>query len=112
MIESDQAELSTQIHVRAVNEWIRDSNRSFCSGALVERFHCECGDDGCERTIGLTDREYESVRADATLFVVAPNHEHPSERVVCESRRFAVVTTIDARSCSAASSADPRHFVN
>ena len=112
MSESGRTELLTQIDVRVVNEWIQEANRSFGSGRLVERFHCECGGRGCEHTIGLTDGEYESVRADATRFVVALNHEHPGERVVCESRRFAIVSTIDARSCSAASSADPRNFVN
>lgn len=112
MSESGRTELLTQIDVRVVNEWIQDANRSFASGRLVERFHCECGGKGCEHTIGLTDGEYESVRADATRFVVALNHEHPGERVVFEGRRFAIVSTIDARSCSATSSADPRHYVH
>ncbi len=112
MLSESAAELLTQIDVRVVNEWIQDANRSFGSSRRLERFRCECGGRGCEHTIGLTDGEYESVRADATRFVVAVNHEHPGERVICEGRRFAVVSTIDARSCSAASSADPRHVVN
>ena len=38
------------------------------------RLVCERGDPSCTDTIELTESEYESVRADAELFVTAKGH--------------------------------------
>lgn len=103
MVDADRTELLTGFDVRAVNDWIQDASRWLGSLQLVERYRCECGDASCERTIGLTDAEYEWVRADSTHFVVALNHEHPAEHVVAERQRLAVVGTVEAWASSAAS---------
>ncbi len=43
----------------------------------------------------VTLREYEAVRAHATRFIVAPNHENPeSEGIVQENDRFAIVESV------------------
>jgi hypothetical protein len=55
-------------------------------------FVCECGRPTCTDTIGLSIAEYESVRSDATRFVVVPGHEiEDVEDVIERTDRFAVV---------------------
>ena len=87
-------------HARAVSSGHGPAGRSFA---------CECGDEHCTRAISLTLAEYEAVRAHATRFVVAPNHENPeSERVVDENKRFAVVEEVTADEVRRARETDPR----
>lgn len=55
-------------------------------------FLCECGDGGCLARVSLTIAEYERVRANSVQFFVVPGHEEPEvERVVEDTRRYAVV---------------------
>jgi hypothetical protein len=55
-------------------------------------FVCECGRPSCTDGIGLTVAEYESVRRDATRFVVVPGHEIDDvEDVVDRTDRYIVV---------------------
>jgi hypothetical protein len=55
-------------------------------------FVCECGRPTCTDTIGLSIAEYESVRSDATRFVVVPGREiEDVEDVIERTDRFAVV---------------------
>jgi hypothetical protein len=55
-------------------------------------FVCECGRRSCTDGIGLTVAEYESVRRDATRFVVVPGHEiEDVEDVVDRTDRYFVV---------------------
>ncbi|MCA1697507.1 MAG: hypothetical protein LC790_00800, partial [Actinobacteria bacterium] len=66
---------------------------------------------GCTCAIALTLAEYESVRAYATRFVVARNHENPeSERVVDENTRFAVVEQVTGDEVKHARKNDPRRW--
>jgi hypothetical protein len=68
---------------RSVNEQVRDLNQTF----LVEgrlRIVCECGQDTCLEQIELLPSEYEAVRADATLFLVKPEHDEPDVETVVE----------------------------
>src|SRR5919199_5156937 len=48
-------------------------------------FICECAVGACREIVRLTDGQYESVRADATHFFVAPGHDSaPGEFEVVE----------------------------
>ena len=75
-----------------------DESRARASGpgdGGMSSFRCECGDEGCSCAIRLAVAEYESVRAYATRFVIARDHENPeSEQVIEEHERFAVVDTV------------------
>lgn len=72
-------------------------------------FRCECGDGECSCAIALTPAEYAVVRAQATHFAVAPNHENPeSEQVITENERFTVVETVTADATKLARRTDPR----
>jgi stearoyl-CoA desaturase (delta-9 desaturase) len=77
----------------------------------VSPFRCECGDAACTCAIRLTAAEYESVRAYATRFAIARNHENPeSEQLVEEHQRFAVVETVSAEAAKLARRSNPRQW--
>ena len=79
------------------------------AGGRLSPFRCECGDEGCTCEIRLTLAECESVRAYATHFVIALDHENPeSEQVVEEHERFAVVATVSGEAAKLARRSDPR----
>ena len=68
---------------RSVNEQVHELNQTF----LVEgrlRIVCECGQESCLGQIELLPAEYEAVRADATLFIVKPEHVYPDVEHVLE----------------------------
>lgn len=72
-------------------------------------FVCECGDRTCTTSIHLGVPEYEAVRADATTFAIALNHENPEcEAVVTENDRYATVTKIYPPARNLARQTNPR----
>ena len=84
----------TQARSREDNESTARVRGSTPTNGEVSSFRCECGDEACTCAIRLTAAEYESVRAYATRFAIARNHENPdSERLIEEHERFAVVKT-------------------
>ena len=91
MPDPETREAKRQAHTRDVNEWIEAAHESLGVRLGQGWFRCECGDCRCEHAIALTRAEYESVRASAIRFALAPNHEHPGDRVVSEHDRYTVV---------------------
>lgn len=70
---------------------------------------CECANLECTQEIELTAAEYERVRAHASRFAVALNHENPeTESIVEQNERFAVVETFAGASSEIARETDPR----
>jgi hypothetical protein len=77
----------------------------------MSSFRCECGDEHCTCAIRMTSTEYESVRAYATHFAIARNHENPeSEQLVEEHERFAVVEMVSGDAAKLARRSDPRQW--
>jgi hypothetical protein len=77
----------------------------------MSSFECECGDEGCTCAIRLTLPEYESVRAYATHFAIARNHENPeSEQLIEEHERFAVVEAVSGEGVKLARRSYPRQW--
>ena len=77
----------------------------------MSTFRCECGDQACSCPIRLTLPEYESVRAYATRFAIARNHENPEiEELVEEHERFAVVETVSREGAKLARQSYPRQW--
>lgn len=107
MPDPDEREARQQAQTRVVNEWIEGAHESIGVRG-IGRFRCECGDAGCEHAIELTQAEYESVRASATRFALAPNHEHPGDRVVAEHERYTVVEKLVGRASRHARRSYPR----
>ena len=75
MIDWREQEVRNETSSREINEWIDDANQH--SGLPADPFVCECSDASCPSTITLTHLEYEGVRAHATYFAIATDHETP-----------------------------------
>jgi hypothetical protein len=104
-----QRESEKQLRARDANESTAQTFAATPAGQSVDSFVCECGDRACTRSISLTLEEYASVRAYATHFAIARDHENPeSERVITESERFAVIETVSPDATKLARRSDPR----
>ncbi len=104
-----QREAEKQVRARDANESTAQTLVETPAGQCVDSFVCECGDRGCTRVISLTLEEYASVRAYATHFAIARDHENPeSERVITESECFAVIETVSPEATKLARTSDPR----
>ena len=93
-----------QILFREVNERVRETlGRE--EGSLD--FVCECGNDDCIDKVTLDVREYERVRSNATLFLIATGHEMLDvERVVDQGDGYLLIQkTVDVDTVERA---DPR----
>ena len=101
-------EARNQALFREVNEHVEQ----LANGASADRHDqliCECGNPDCTQRIALTRAEYEGVRAYASRFVVALNHENPeTESIIEQNERFAVVETYAGASSRIARATDPR----
>ena len=94
--------------LREVNERIAEVGNEF---ERFERlpFVCECGNQDCLRAVELSLREYESVRAHARRFAIAPDHEDPTVEIVVDQKdRFAVVETFMGEASRIPEVTDPR----
>jgi hypothetical protein len=95
--------------VRDANEHISAKPETLDQPGRTHRFDCECDDPACRETVSLTKREYESVRASPTRFLIVADHEDPQvERLVAENARFAVVETLPGTLSRIALRSDPR----
>ena len=93
----------TQALFRRVNERIERFPEGY------DQLFCECGNSDCRQPIELTRAEYEHVRARASRFIVAFNHENPeTESIVEQNERFAVVETYAGAASQIARETDPR----
>lgn len=100
MAPTDQTALSDGRRRRANRLVLREVNDRISDLAVewnetgVSLFVCECSRPGCAQALEITAAQYERIRADESLFVVFPGHEHvESERLVERSGRFVVVAS-------------------
>jgi anti-sigma B factor antagonist len=101
-------EARSQALFRAVNERIEELAEDFGSDGQ-NLLLCECGNRECTQPLELTAAEYERVRAHASRFLVALNHENPErESIVEQNDRFAVVETFAGASSRIARETNPR----
>ena len=92
---------------REVNEAIAAT--AIGTDATEAGFVCECGDAGCTRRVTAELAEYERVRAHPTRFLLEPGHEEPRfERVVHETKRYAVAEKVEQTVAEIARRLDPR----
>jgi gamma-glutamyltranspeptidase len=107
MDERDVRIAKTESLFRDVNERIAETSERF--DAEAAQFMCECGDPSCAERLEVPLEEYEQVRADATTFVVDPDHvETDVEQVVEQRRGYAVVKKVDAAVARIVRMLDPR----
>lgn len=108
-----ERESETQARSREDNESRARARGSPATEAGMGSFRCECGDAACKCAIRLTATEYESVRAYATRFAIARDHENPeSEQLVEEHERFAIVETVSGEAAKHARRSYPRQWRN
>jgi hypothetical protein len=74
----------TESLFRDVNERIADSAQQL--GLQQAELVCECADSACGHRIEASLDDYERVRTDGALFLVAPEHEHEEHEQVVETR--------------------------
>ena len=90
--EWQREEVKNETRSRDVNESIQAATDVLGTLTSTDVYVCECGDAACQDPISLSRLEYEAVRAEATWFAIAVNHENPElDRVVTENDRFTVV---------------------
>jgi hypothetical protein len=90
--EWQREEVKNETRSRDVNESIQAATDVVGTVTATDVYVCECGDAACRDPISLSRLEYEAVRAEATWFAIAVNHENPElDRVVTENTRFTVV---------------------
>jgi hypothetical protein len=104
-------ESETQTRSREDNESAARDRVGTSADGRMSSFQCECGDKDCTCAIQLTLAEYESVRAYATHFAIARNHENPEvEQLIEEHERFAVVETVSREAAKLARRSYPRQW--
>jgi hypothetical protein len=70
---------------------------------------CECGDANCVERISIPAADYEALRANPTVFAVAPGHEQRDVEYVIERRKgYDVVQKREGLAARIAEETDPR----
>jgi hypothetical protein len=107
MTDWREREVRNETRSRDLNEMIEDEDGAAVS--TTTPYVCECSDERCAATIDLTRSEYEDVRAYATRFAIALNHESPElDLVVAEHLGFTVIRKLPGLPARLAIASDPR----
>jgi hypothetical protein len=94
---------------RQVNEQIRGLNRDFGTEESLMTVICECGDGECTERLQIRTDEYEHVRSDSRLYVIARGHEIPDvETVVAATEAYDIVQKREGAPAEVARELDPR----
>jgi hypothetical protein len=93
---------------RALNESLEASLHRGRPDGDRAGFICECGDPACDEIVRVELPAYESVRANARLFVVLPGHEAPDVEDVVSDRDGYVVVRKHADVAKIVERTDPR----
>jgi len=94
---------------RQVNEQIRGLNREAGTEESTMTVVCECGDSECTERLEIRTPEYESVRSDPRLYVIAKGHEILDvESVVAQTDAYDVVEKNEGPPAEVSRELDPR----
>jgi hypothetical protein len=94
---------------REVNEQIRGLNEELAADDGTMTVICECADADCAERLELRVSEYERVRSDSLLFVIAKGHQFPeAESVVDRRDGYDVVRKNESEAAEVAEETDPR----
>jgi hypothetical protein len=93
---------------RQVNEQIRSLDGDAGADGDTITVICECGSADCTERLELRIADYERIRADSLLYVIARGHELPSvERIVERRDGWEIVRKVGVAS-EVAEKTDPR----
>jgi hypothetical protein len=93
---------------RQVNEQIRSLSDEVADGDRSIGVICECGNTDCVERLELRLSEYERVRSDGLLYIVARGHELPDVEEVVERRDGWQVVRKVGEAGEVAEETDPR----
>ena len=93
---------------RALNESLEASLHRGRPDGDRAGFICECGNPACDETVRVELPAYESVRADAQLFIVLPGHEAPDAEDLVSDRDGYVIVRKHADVAKIVERTDPR----
>jgi hypothetical protein len=94
MTERELKIARTESLFRDVNERIAETSERFAADEA--EFMCECSDPGCAERLEVPLEVYEDVRADATTFLLNPEHVEPDvEKIVRRRSGYAIVKKVD-----------------
>lgn len=94
---------------REVNESIERISATLEFNEERLKILCECGVPTCLEQLDVPMRDYERVRAEATLFLIKPGHQHGDlEDVVEQHDGYHVVRKRDDDAARVARELDPR----
>jgi hypothetical protein len=94
---------------REVNERVEDMTNTFESHSGTFEILCECADAGCTERLSIPKNVYESVRSDATHFLLHGGHEDSTLERVIETHDSYVVVEKEGRDVeSVVEQTDPR----
>ena len=95
---------------REVNERIERISATLQVSNERLKILCECGVPTCLEQLDVPTSEYERVRADPTLFMIRPGHEHADlEEVVERHEGYHVVRKVAGDAAQIARELDPRN---
>jgi hypothetical protein len=107
MTDWREREVRNETRARDLNESIEDADESSASKATA--FVCECSDGECTAPVRLTRPQYEDVRAHATRFAIATDHESPDlDVIVAEHTGYTVIRKLGGLPARMAIASDPR----
>ena len=107
--ERERRKARNEALFRKVNEQLESVNEAFGSVSGTFAVICECDDVNCAQQLELPRSEYEAVRADPTLFIIATGHANDRvEGVIRESDGLQVVKKRDGAPSAFAEATDPR----
>lgn len=94
---------------RQVNEEIRGLASSFETEDGAMTVVCECGDSGCTDQIQVKVADYERIRGDSRLYIIATGHDIPDlESVVERQEGWDAVRKREGVPAELARETDPR----
>jgi hypothetical protein len=94
---------------REVNERIERISATLQVSDERLKILCECGVPTCLEQLDVATSEYERVRADPTLFLIRPGHEHADLEEVVERREgYYIVRKVASDAAQTARDLDPR----
>ena len=97
-----------QVRFREVNERIAELSGALEPSMPTVGWTCECSRLDCAEHVEMAITQYEAVRAEPRLFLVAPGHDEPGvERVVSRAEGYWIVVKVGA-GAEVAEQLDPR----
>ncbi len=79
----------------AVKRLAKDLQHSGLEADVVLKFTCECSNEMCRDTVGLTVAQYEAARGTSRQFIVVPGHEQPDIETIVRYDGYLVVEKLE-----------------